>query len=63
MDIALPRLITSCVASFRSVESYAQTAGGSVAIIELLLGQQSITVKWPTSDPDGCARFFRGLTQ
>ncbi|WP_420916400.1 transposase [Pseudomonas fragi] len=33
----------------------------ALAIIELLLGEQSITVKWPTSDPDGCARFVRGL--
>lgn len=31
------------------------------AIIELPLGEQPITVKWPTSDPDGCARFVRGL--
>ncbi|WP_223524357.1 IS66-like element accessory protein TnpA [Pseudomonas sp. A-B-26] len=34
---------------------------GVSAIIELPLGEQSITVKWPTSDPDGCARFVRGL--
>lgn len=33
------------------------------AIIELPLGEQSITVKWPMSDPEGCARFVRGLTQ
>lgn len=33
------------------------------AIIELPLGEQSITVKWPTFDPEGCARFVRGLTQ
>ena len=32
-------------------------------IIELPLGEQSITVKWPASDPEGCARFVRGLTQ
>ncbi|NBA95334.1 transposase [Pseudomonas sp. R5(2019)] len=35
----------------------------ALAIIELSLGEQSITVKWPTSDPDGCAHFVRGLTQ
>lgn len=29
-------------------------------IIELSLGEQSVTVKWPVSDPDGCARFVRG---
>jgi len=32
-------------------------------IIELPLGEQSITVKWPASDPEGCARFVRGLAQ
>ncbi|MBC3384282.1 transposase [Pseudomonas sp. SWRI12] len=26
-----------------------------------IIGEQSITVKWPTSDPDGCARFVREL--
>ncbi|WP_223433693.1 IS66-like element accessory protein TnpA [Pseudomonas sp. GL-B-26] len=35
----------------------------ALAIIELSLGEQSIIVKWPTCDPDGCARFVRGLTQ
>lgn len=38
-----------------------QTQG--LAIIELLLGEQLITVKWPTTDPEGCARFVRGLSQ
>ena len=27
------------------------------------LGDKSITVKWPISNPDGCARFFRSLSQ
>lgn len=31
--------------------------------IELPCGQRTMTVKWPASDPDGCARFVRGLTQ
>ncbi|MBV7527260.1 transposase [Pseudomonas sp. PDM29] len=35
----------------------------ALAIIELPLGERSITVKWPTSDPEGCARFVRGLAQ
>ncbi len=39
-----------------------RTAEASV-IIELPLGEQSVTVKWPASDPEGCARFVRGLTQ
>lgn len=38
--------------------------GEASATIELPLGEQSIiVVKWPTSDPEGCARFVRGLTQ
>jgi len=31
--------------------------------IEVPFGQQKLTVKWPTSDPEGCARFVRGLIQ
>ncbi|WP_223416383.1 MULTISPECIES: transposase [unclassified Pseudomonas] len=27
----------------------------ALAIIELSLGEQSVTVKWPTCDPEGCA--------
>jgi transposase len=33
------------------------------AIIELPFGDQSMSVEWPTSDPEGCARFVRGLMQ
>ena len=32
-------------------------------VIALPLGDKSITVKWPISDPDGCARFIRSLSQ
>ncbi|MBD1554144.1 IS66-like element accessory protein TnpA [Pseudomonas typographi] len=32
-------------------------------VIALPLGGQTITVKWPISDPDGCARFIRSLSQ
>ncbi|MBJ2219248.1 MULTISPECIES: IS66-like element accessory protein TnpA [Pseudomonas] len=35
-------------------------AEGSV-IIELPFGEQTLTIKWPSSDPEGCARFIRGL--
>ncbi|UFH29307.1 transposase [Pseudomonas asiatica] len=33
------------------------------AIIELFIGGQSITVKWTTSDPEGCAHFIRVIAQ
>src|SRR5471030_1402838 len=35
----------------------------ALAIIELPLDQQMFTVKWSTSDPEGGARFIRGLAQ
>ncbi|NVZ99158.1 transposase [Pseudomonas gingeri] len=31
--------------------------------IEVPFGQQKLTVKWPSSDPEGCARFIRELAQ
>ena len=31
--------------------------------IDVLFGDQNLTVKWPLADPDGCTRFIRGLTQ
>jgi len=36
----------------------ARPAEASVTI-ELPLGEQSVTVKWPTPDPERCARFVR----
>ncbi|KAF1028088.1 MAG: hypothetical protein GAK37_02281 [Pseudomonas sp.] len=32
-------------------------------IIELPMVGQVITVKWPTSDPEGCAQFIRAVAQ
>lgn len=51
----LPAFIPVKVAPKRSTEAS--------AIIELTFGEQTITVKWPSSDPTGCAQFVRGLTQ
>jgi hypothetical protein len=31
--------------------------------IDVPFGHQNLIVKWPLADPDGCARFIRGLTQ
>lgn len=31
--------------------------------IEVPFGQQNLTVKWPSTDPVGCARFIRELAQ
>lgn len=34
-----------------------------VARIDMSSGQGTVTVSWPISDPDGCARFIRSLSQ
>ena len=31
--------------------------------IEIPFGQQKLTVRWPSSDPQGCARFIREFAQ
>ena len=35
----------------------------AVARIDVSFGQQALIVTWPISDPDGCARFIRSLSQ
>lgn len=34
-----------------------------VATIDIPFGQKMLSVSWPVSDPDGCARFVRGLVR
>ena len=49
------------LAAFVPVKVATKRQAESSVIIELPFGEQTITVKWPTADPDGCARFVRGL--
>jgi transposase len=49
--------------AFIPVKSTPKRPTETSVVIDLPFGDQSITVKWPTSDPEGCARFVRGLTQ
>lgn len=35
----------------------------AVVVIELPMAGQVITVKWPTSDPEGCAQFIRAVAR
>ncbi|MBA2931667.1 transposase [Pseudomonas sp. CCUG 57209] len=49
--------------AFVPVKPAPRRATEETVIISLPLGDKSITVKWPTSDPDGCARFISGLAQ
>ena len=55
LPAALPAFVPARVMPKRPVEV--------AVIIELPLGEQSVTVKWPASDPEGFARFVRGLAQ
>ena len=55
LPAALPAFVPARVTPKRPAEA--------AVIIELPLGEQSVTVKWPASDPEGCARFIRGLAQ
>jgi len=49
--------------AFVPVRATSNRPAEASVIIELPLGEQSVTVKWPASDPEGCARFVRGLAQ
>ncbi|WP_074845070.1 transposase [Pseudomonas marginalis] len=49
--------------AFVPVKAAPRRATEEMVIISLPLGDKFITVKWPASDPDGCACFIRGLAQ
>ena len=49
------------LAAFVPVKVAPKRQAESSVIIELPFGEQIITVKWPSSDPEGCVRFVRGL--
>lgn len=49
--------------AFVPVQAAPKRATEETVIISLALGDISVTVKWPASDPDGCACFIRGLAQ
>lgn len=49
--------------AFVPLQSIPKRHTDETVVIALPLGDKSITVKWPVSDPDGCARFIRSLSQ
>ncbi len=53
--------LSAALPAFVPVRATPKRPTEASVIIELPLGEQSITVKWPASDPEGCARFVRGL--
>ena len=55
--------VTTTLPAFVPVQPLPKRTVDEVVVIVLPLGGKSITVKWPASDPDGCARFIRSLSQ
>ena len=55
--------LPAALPAFVPVRATPKRPAEASVIIELPLGGQSVTVKWPASDPEGCARFVRGLAQ
>jgi transposase-like protein len=54
---------TAALLAFVPLRASPKRPAEALAIIELSVGEQSITMKWPTSDPEGCARFVREFAQ
>jgi transposase-like protein len=49
--------------AFVPVQAIPKRTVDEAVVIVLPLGGKSITVKWPASDPEGCGRFIRSLSQ
>jgi transposase-like protein len=49
--------------AFVPLQARAKRSTDEAVVITFPMGEKSITVKWPVSDPDGCARFIRSLSQ
>ncbi|MGH8383750.1 IS66-like element accessory protein TnpA [Pseudomonas sp.] len=54
---------TTSLPAFVPLKAVPKRPTEASALIELALGEQSITVKWPASDPEGCAQFVRAFAQ
>lgn len=54
---------TTLLPAFVPLKAAAKRPAETSVIIELPMAGQVITVKWPTSDPEGCAQFIRAVAQ
>lgn len=63
MAANLPESITRTLPAFVPIKSVPKLVTEEMVIISLSMDDKSITVKWPATDSDGCARFIRGLVQ
>ena len=55
--------IPTALPAFVPLQPMPKRHADETVVIALPLGDKSITVKWPVSDQDGCARFIRSLSQ
>jgi len=49
--------------AFVPLQASAKRSTDEAVVITFPMGVKPIMVKWPVSDPDGCARFIRSLSQ
>lgn len=63
MDAALSKSTRSSLPAFVPLKAAPKRPAEAPVIIELPMAGQVITVKWPTSDPEGCAQFIRAVTR
>ncbi len=49
--------------AFVPLQTVTKRPADEAVVITLPLGDKPIMIKWPSSDPDGCARFIRSLSQ
>ncbi|MGH8439264.1 MAG: hypothetical protein ACRERW_09445 [Pseudomonas sp.] len=54
---------TTSLPAFVPLKAAPKRPAEASAIIELPMAGQVMTVKWPTSDPEGCAQFIRAVAR
>ncbi|WP_060484147.1 transposase [Pseudomonas sp. NBRC 111123] len=63
MPLYRDQCATTSLPAFVPVKAAPKRPTETSVIIELPMAGQVITVKWPTSDPEGCAQFIRAVAQ
>ncbi|VVM64996.1 hypothetical protein PS623_01456 [Pseudomonas fluorescens] len=63
MPLYRDQCATTSLPAFVPVKAPPKRPTETSVIIELPMAGQVITVKWPASDPEGCAQFIRAFAQ
>ncbi|KAA0946192.1 transposase [Pseudomonas sp. ANT_H14] len=63
MPLYRDQLVSNSLPAFVPLKAAPKRPAETLVIIELPMAGQVITVKWPTSDPEGCAHFIRTVAQ